>query len=297
MGLKPTYGRVSRYGVIAFASSLDQVGPFGKTVLDTALLLKSVAGEDAYDATSVRKPVPNYEQFLKKDLKGVKLGIPKEYFSKGLNSQVEASVQKALSDLKSLGASLIEISLPHTAYAIPTYYLVCTAEASSNLARYDGVKYGYRAEATSLAEMYAKTRGQGFGAEVKRRIMLGTFVLSSGYYDAYYKKASQVRTLLKKDFEDAFLKCDVIVTPSSPTTAFKIGEKIEDPLTMYLTDVFTTSANLAGIPGLVLPCGFDDQNLPIGLQLLGPYFQEEKLFHVGHAYEQATEWHKRKPKL
>lgn len=293
VGIKPSYGRVSRYGIIAFASSLDQVGPFGKSVKDVAYLLKAVAGYDAKDSTSVPVPVPDYISCLKKDVKGLKIGIPKEYFIQGLQKSVEHAVQGAIDVIKKLGADIKEISLPHTQYAIPTYYLVATAEASSNLARYDGVKYGYRAKADTLKDMYQKTRGEGFGTEVKRRIMLGTFVLSSGYYDAYYKKASQVRTLIKKDFDDAFKTCDLIVTPTAPTTAFKLGEKMDDPLQMYLSDLFTISTNLAGLPGLVLPCGFDEKNLPIGLQILGPHFKEERMFQLGYAYEQATEWHKR----
>ncbi len=297
VGLKPTYGRVSRYGIIAFASSLDQVGPFGRSVADTAHLLKAVAGHDPKDSTSVPLPVPDYISHLKKDVKGLKIGIPKEYFVKGLEKSVEKSIYTAIDVLKKLGAVVQEISLPHTHYAIPTYYLVATAEASSNLARYDGVKYGFRAKSTTLKDMYKKTRGEGFGVEVKRRIMLGTFVLSSGYYDAYYKKASQVRTLIKKDFEDAFKTCDLIVTPTAPTTAFKLGEKMDDPLQMYLSDIFTISTNLAGLPGLVVPCGFDEKNLPIGLQILGPHFKEETMFHLGYAYEQATDTHKKKAPL
>lgn len=297
VGMKPTYGRVSRYGIIAFASSLDQVGPFGKTVSDVAYLLKAVAGHDSMDSTSVNIAVADYLEFLKKDAKGLKIGMAKEYFVKGMDPDVEKAVHAAIEHLKTLGAQVKEISLPHTEYAVPTYYLIATAEASSNLARYDGVKYGYRAKASTLETMYRKTRGEGFGREVKRRIMLGTFVLSSGYYDAYYKKASQVRTLIKKDFEEAFKTCDLIVTPTSPTTAFKLGEKLEDPLQMYLSDIFTISTNLAGLPGLVLPCGFDRKNLPIGLQILGPHFQEAKIFHLAHAYEQSTEWHTKRPKL
>lgn len=297
VGLKPTYGRVSRYGIIAFASSLDQVGPFGKTVEDTALLLQAVAGCDPLDSTSANLPVPDYAKFFKNDAKGLTVGIAKEYFTEGMQKEVERSVRDAIDQIKKLGAKIIDVSLPHTPYAIPTYYIIATAEASSNLARYDGVKYGYRAKAETLLEMYRKTRGEGFGKEVKRRIMLGTFALSSGYYEAYYKKAGQVRTLIKNDFHDAFKKCDVIVTPASPSTAFKLGEKIEDPLQMYLSDIFTISANLAGIPGLVLPCGFDRKGLPIGLQLLAPHFKEESLFHLAHAYEKSTEWHLRKPAL
>ncbi|MBI4040591.1 MAG: Asp-tRNA(Asn)/Glu-tRNA(Gln) amidotransferase subunit GatA [Deltaproteobacteria bacterium] len=297
VGLKPTYGRISRYGVIAFASSLDQVGPLGKTVQDVALLLEAVAGYDSFDSTSHPIPVPSYQTALKKDLKGLTMGIPDEYFREGIDPEVLKAVHTAIDQLQKLGAKRVKISLPHSSYAIPVYYLICTAEASSNLARYDGVQYGFRATASTLAEMYLKTRGEGFGREVKRRIMLGTFVLSSGYYDAYYKKASQVRTLIQKDFTEAFKQCDVIVTPASPTTAFKLGEKTENPLEMYLTDIFTTSVNLAGLPALVLPCGFDQKQLPIGLQLIGPHFKEERLFQMGHAYESATDWHTRKPSL
>jgi len=297
VGMKPTYGRVSRYGIIAFASSLDQVGPFGKSVTDVALLLHAVSGHDPQDSTSANLPVPDYTQFLKKDVKGLCIGVPKEYFMEGMQPSVEKATREAIAHIKKMGAKIIDLSLPHTEYAVPTYYLIATAEASSNLARYDGVKYGYRAKAQTLQEMYRKTRGEGFGREVKRRIILGTFVLSSGYYDAYYKKASQVRTLIKKDFEEAFKKCDLIVTPTSPTTAFKLGEKVNDPLQMYLSDIFTISTNLAALPGLVLPCGFDEKNLPIGLQILGPHFKEEALFHLAYAYEQSTDWHTRKPKL
>ncbi len=297
VGIKPTYGRVSRYGIIAFASSLDQVGPFGKTVTDAALLLKAVAGHDPCDSTSANLAVPDYTKFLKKDVKGLKVGVPKEYFVEGIEQSVEKATREAIEHMKKLGAKIVDISLPHTEYAVPTYYLVATAEASSNLARYDGVKYGYRAKAQTLQDMYRKTRGEGFGREVKRRIMLGTFVLSSGYYDAYYKKASQVRTLIRKDFESAFQKCDLIVTPTSPTTAFKLGEKVDDPLQMYLSDIFTISTNLAALPGLVLPCGFDQKGLPIGLQILGPHFKEEAIFHLAYAYEQSTQWHTRKPPL
>lgn len=297
VGIKPTYGRVSRYGIIAFASSLDQVGPFGKRVSDVAHVLNAVSGKDPMDSTSADIAVPDFVKSLKKDAKGLTVGMAKEYFIKGMDSSVEKSVHEAIDQLKKLGAKIKEVHLPHTEYAVPTYYLIATAEASANLARYDGVKYGYRAKAQTLQEMYRKTRGEGFGTEVKRRIMLGTFVLSSGYYDAYYKKASQVRTLIQKDFEEAFKTCDLIVTPTSPTTAFKLGEKMKDPLQMYLSDIFTISTNLAGLPGLVLPCGFDDKNLPIGLQIIAPHFQEEKIFHLASAYEHSTEWHKKRPSL
>ena len=298
VGLKPTYGRVSRYGVIAFASSLDQVGPFGKTVTDVAYLLQGIAGKDPFDSTTVDKPVPNYPSLLKKEIKDLVIGIPKEYFSEGIEGDVKRAIEKAIRIIETLGISIKEISLPHTRFAVPTYYVVATAEASSNLARYDGVKYGYRAKAGNLAEMYRKTRGEGFGKEVKRRIMLGTFALSSGYYDAYYKKASQVRTLIKKDFDDIFKEqCDLIVAPVSPTTAFNIGEKIQDPLQMYLSDIYTISANLAGIPAISVPCGFDSKGLPVGLQILGPHFEEQTLLQLAYAYEQATEWHKKRPQI
>ena len=294
VGMKPTYGRVSRYGIIAFASSLDQAGPFGKTVSDVARLLSVVAGLDPLDATTVDCAVPDYQAHLKRSAKGLTVGIPKEYFIKGIDPDVEKAVLEAIGQFKRLGAELVDIHLPHTPYAISTYYVVATAEASSNLARYDGVKYGYRSKEKNLLDMYLNTRGKGFGAEVKRRIMLGTFALSSGYDDAYYKKAGQVRTLIKRDFEEAFKKCDLIAAPTSPTTAFKLGERLEDPLKMYLSDIFTISANLAGLPGISLPCGFDQQGLPIGLQMLGPHFKEEKLFHLAHAYEQSTAWRQRR---
>lgn len=295
VGLKPTYGRISRYGMIAFASSLDQAGPMTKDVTDCAIMLNTMAGYDSQDFTSINAPAPDYTKALTKDIKGLKIGIPKEYFIKGLDSEVENAVRNAIDVIKKLGASVIDISLPHTDYAIAVYYLVATAEASSNLARYDGVKYGYRTkESKNLIDMYCKTRDEGFGAEVKRRIMLGTYSLSAGYYDAYYKKASQVRTLIKRDFEDAFKKCDVILTPTAPTPAFKIGEKVQDPLTMYLSDIFTISCNLAGIPGISIPCGFTKDNLPIGLQILGKPLDEETVLKAAYSYEQATEWHKRR---
>ncbi|MEK6599442.1 MAG: Asp-tRNA(Asn)/Glu-tRNA(Gln) amidotransferase subunit GatA [Deltaproteobacteria bacterium] len=298
VGLKPTYGRVSRYGMIAFASSLDQAGPMTKDVLDCAIMLNTMAGYDPQDSTSIDAPVPDYTKVLTKDMKGLKIGIPKEYFIKGLDSDVEKAVKEAIEVLKKQGVSVVDVSLPHTDYAIAVYYLVATAEASSNLARYDGVKYGSRAkDSKNLMDMYCKTRDEGFGSEVKRRIMLGAYSLSAGYYDAYYKKASQVRTLIKRDFEEAFKKCDVILTPTAPTPAFKIGEKTADPLTMYLSDIFTISCNLAGIPGLSLPCGFTKGNLPIGLQILGKPLDEETVLKTAYAYEQATDWHKKRPKL
>ena len=298
VGLKPTYGRVSRYGLVAFASSLDQIGPFGKDVEDAALLLNVLSGYDENDSTSVNLDVPDFTKSLIKNVKGVKIGIPKEYFVKGLDGEVEGAVKEAIELLKSLGAKTLEISLPHTEYGVAVYYLIAPSEASANLARYDGVRYGYRSpETEDLLEEYEKTRGEGFGAEVKRRIMLGTYALSSGYYDAYYLKAQKVRTLVKRDFDEAFEKVDAIVTPTAPTPAFKIGEKVDDPLQMYLSDIFTISANLAGIPGVSLPCGFSKKGLPIGLQLLAKPFDEEVLLRIAYTYEKNTDWHKRKPEL
>ena len=298
VGVKPTYGRVSRYGLVAFASSLDQIGPMTKDVRDAAILLGVIAGHDACDSTSVNVPVPDYAAQLGREVTGLRIGIPKEYFIEGTDPEVETAIRAAINALESLGAKAESISLPHTEYAVATYYLVATAEASSNLARYDAVKYGFRArEAKDLLSMYMKSRQNGFGAEVKRRIMLGTYALSAGYYDAYYLKALKVRTLIRKDFEDTFKRCDVILTPTAPTPAFRLGEKTADPLTMYLSDIFTISANLAGIPGVCLPCGFTRAGLPIGLQLLGKPFDEATLLQVAFAYEQATEWHRRKPPL
>ncbi len=298
VGLKPTYGRVSRYGMIAFASSLDQAGPLTRSVQDSAIMLGAIAGHDKKDSTSVDTPVPDYVSTLKDGVKGLKVGIPEEYFIEGIDPEVEAAVRTALGVLESLGAKLVPVSLPHTEYAVSTYYLVATAEASSNLARYDGVKYGLRVdEGGNLLDMYRKTRDTGFGAEVKRRIMLGTYALSAGYYDAYYKKASQVRTLIKSDFDAAFGSCDVIATPTAPTPAFKLGERLEDPLTMYLSDIFTLSCNLAGIPGISVPCGLATGGLPIGLQILGRAFDEATLLKTAYAYEQATEWHEKSPGL
>lgn len=298
VGLKPTYGRVSRYGLVAFASSLDQIGPMTKDVRDAAILLNVIAGHDPCDSTSVDLSVPDYTAPLGRDITGLKIGIPDEYFIEGMDPEVETAIRGAISTCESLGAKTEPISLPHTEYAVATYYLVATAEASSNLARYDAVKYGIRArDAKDLLEMYTKTRQNGFGAEVKRRIMLGTYALSAGYYDAYYLKALKVRTLIRRDFEEAFKRCDVILTPTAPTPAFHLGEKTGDPLTMYLSDIFTISANLAGIPGISLPCGFSQAGLPIGLQLLGKPFDEATVLQVAFAYEQATEWHKRKPPL
>jgi aspartyl-tRNA(Asn)/glutamyl-tRNA(Gln) amidotransferase subunit A len=298
VGLKPTYGRVSRFGLVAYASSLDQIGPLCKDVADCALLLQAIAGYDPRDSTSAPVPVPDYSQALQLDVKKLKIGVPREYFLPGMEPAVEQAVRNALQQFAALGADLVEISLPHTEYAVAVYYLLATAEASSNLARYDGVKYGYRhPEAKELMDMYAATRAQGLGAEVRRRIMLGTYALSAGYYDAYYRKASQVRTLIRRDFDQAFQTCQVVATPVAPTTAFRLGEKTADPLTMYLSDIFTISANLAGIPGLSLPCGLNPQGLPIGLQLLARPFDEPTLLRAAHAFEQATDFHRLKPPL
>ncbi len=300
VGLKPTYGRVSRYGLIAFASSLDQIGVLTKDVTDAAILLRSIAGHDPHDSTSMDVPVPDYTAALTDDLRGnegMRVGVPKEYFIEGMQPEVEAAVRAAVDVLAGLGAEVQEVSLPHTDYALPVYYLIALAEASSNLARYDGVRYGLRVDNGGLIETYKATRGQGFGTEVKRRIMLGTYALSAGYYDAYYLKAQKARTLIKADFDAAFEQVDVIVAPTSPTTAFRIGEKVDDPLQMYLSDVFTLSMNLAGICGLSLPCGFDADGLPIGLQVMGPAFGEERVLRVAYAYEQATDWHTRRPPL
>ena len=298
VGLKPTYGRVSRYGLIAFASSLDQIGPITKDVEDSAILLKAISGHDEMDSTSANIPVADYASGIKKNIKGLRLGIPKEYFIEGMDEDVKDSIKSAIEELEKLGAVCEDTSLPHTEYAVSVYYLVATAEASSNLARFDGVQYGLRPEnIKSIADMYKKTRREGFGDEAKRRIILGTFALSSGYYDAYYLKALKVRTLIKKDFDEAFKKFDALITPTSPTAAFKIGEKISDPLTMYLSDIFTISANLAGIPGISIPCGFTKSNLPIGLQILGKPFDEEIILRIAWNYEQNTEWHKRKPSV
>ena len=295
VGLRPTYGRVSRSGVIAFASSLDQVGPLARTVEDVARVLEVIAGHDPLDATSIPGPVPRYRDALSGDVRGLRLGVPDEYFIDGMDPEVEAAVRAAIDELRRAGAEVKRISLPHTKYAVATYYLVATAEASSNLARYDGVRYGQRIEGRSLLEMYRATRGAGFGTEVKRRIMLGTYVLRSGYYDAYYKKAQQVRALITRDFARAFEEVDVVVAPTAPTAAFKLGEKVDDPLSMYLADIFTISCNLAGLPGMSLPCGFTGGGLPIGLQLLGPALGEPVLLRVGAAYQRLTDWHTRRP--
>ena len=297
VGLKPTYGRVSRYGLVAFASSLDQIGVLAKDVADAAILLQVIAGHDLRDSTSIDVPVPDYTAALTGDVRGVRVGVPREYFIEGMQPAVDAAVRAAVDRLANLGAQVVEVTLPHTEYAVPVYYLIAPAEASANLARYDGVRYALRIGDGGLDGMYKATRGRGFGPEVKRRIMLGTYALSAGYYDAYYLKAQKVRTLIKADFDAAFEQVDVIVAPTSPTTAFRIGEKTDDPLEMYLSDVFTLSMNLAGICGLALPCGFDAGDLPIGLQVMGPALGEEQVLRVAHAYEQATDWHIRRPPL
>ncbi|MGB9082107.1 MAG: Asp-tRNA(Asn)/Glu-tRNA(Gln) amidotransferase subunit GatA [Desulfuromonadaceae bacterium] len=294
VGLKPTYGRVSRYGVIAYASSLDQVGPLTRDVTDCAIMLGAVAGHDPKDSTSVDTPVPDYSATLTHGVKGLKIGLPKEYFIDGLDPDVQKTMEAAIETYRRLGAEFVDISLPHTDYAVATYYLIATAEASSNLARYDGVRFGHRAEADGLLDMYTKSRSEGFGAEVKRRIMLGTYALSSGYYDAYYVKAQKVRTLIMNDFMAAFADVDVMLTPVAPTPAFKIGEKINDPLQMYLSDIFTIPVNLAGTCAMSLPAGFSNSGLPIGLQLIGKPFGEETVLRAAYAFEQATEWHTRK---
>jgi len=297
VGMKPTYGRVSRYGLVAFASSLDQIGPITKNVRDCAVLLNVIAGRDPLDSTSAPVAVPDFTARIGRDIRGLKIGIPKEYFIAGMDPEVEKAVREAIGQYASLGAIPVDVSLPHSGYAVATYYVLATSEASSNLARYDGVKYGFRAEGKDLIDMYMQSRAQGFGAEVKRRIMLGTYTLSSGYYDAYYKKAQQVRTLIMRDFEDAFKTVDVILTPTTPTAAFRMGEKTADPLQMYLADIFTISVNLAGVPGISIPCGFTSGNLPLGLQLIGRHFNEETLLQAAYAYEQSTDWHRRRPNL
>jgi len=299
VGLKPTYGRVSRFGLVAFASSLDQAGPITRTVADAALVLSVIAGHDPADSTCAPRPVPDYAASLERGVKGLKLGAPREFFVEGLDPEVEATVKKAMSVLEGMGAELVEVSLPHTEYALPVYYIIAPAEASSNLARYDGVKYGLsvRAEDGGLMDMYLDTRSQGFGQEVIRRIMLGTYALSAGYYDAYYGKAGQVRTLIRRDFEAVFEKVDALLGPVTPTPAFDLGQKVDDPLQMYLSDVFTLSTNLAGLPGMSIPAGFSRAGRPIGLQIIGPHFAEETLFAVGHAYQLATEHHLRQPPL
>ncbi|PYL75186.1 MAG: Asp-tRNA(Asn)/Glu-tRNA(Gln) amidotransferase GatCAB subunit A [Verrucomicrobia bacterium] len=302
VGFKPSYGRVSRFGLVAFASSLDQIGPLTKTVHDSALLMNAIAGHDSHDSTSLNAPVPDYTKNLGRDLKGIRIGLAKEYMIEGIEPAVKSAVMTAVKQLGSLGAEIVEVSLPHTDYAISVYYVLATAEASANLARFDGVRYGHRAEkVSSLFEHYARSRAEGFGAEVKRRIILGTYVLSSGYYDAYYLRAQKVRELIRQDFVRAFEKVEALVSPTSPSTAFKLGEKTTDPLQMYLADIFTNAANLAGICGISLPCGFaqseSGKKLPIGLQLLGKTLDEARIFQIAHAYEQGTDWHKTRPAL
>ena len=296
VGLKPTYGRVSRYGLVAYASSLDQIGPMTKTVQDAATLLRSISGKDPLDSTSVDEPVPDYAAALGRDLKGTRLGLPKEYLGGGMDPEISRAVQTAVRQLESLGAEVREISLPHTEFAIAAYYIIATAEASANLARFDGIRYGARVDGEDPLDLYRKTRGAGFGPEVKRRIILGTYVLSSGYYDAYYLRAQKVRTLIRRDFLEAFAQVDAIVTPVTPTAAFPLGEKSQDPLQMYLNDIFTISCNLAGICGISVPCGFTQSpKLPIGLQLLGKPFGESTLLRLAYAFEQATPWHHERP--
>ncbi len=299
VGLKPTYGRVSRYGLVAFASSLDQIGPITRNVSDAAFLLGAIAGHDPLDSTSIDRPVPDYMKSLQKqDLKTLRVGVPVEFFTEGLDLEVEQAVRTAIEELRHLGAEVKEVRLPRTDAAVAVYYVIATAEASSNLARFDGVKFGFRAKETKdLLELYIKTRQEGFGPEVKRRIMLGTYVLSAGYYDAYYGKAQAVRTLVCQDFDAAFKEVDLIVTPTTPTPAFKLGEKSEDPLQMYLSDVFTISVNLAGLPAISLPCGFSKAGMPIGLQLIGRAFEEETVLRAAHAYEQSAQWHQKKPPI
>ncbi len=298
VGMKPTYGRVSRFGLVAFASSLDQIGPFAKDVEDCAIMMDVIAGHDLRDSTSVPEKVPEYRDYVSRDIKGWKIGIPKEYFIEGIDPEVSGAIERAIKTMEGLGAECREISLPHSEYNVAVYYIIAPSEASSNLARYDGVRYGFRSkEGKDLLEMYKMTRSAGFGSEVKRRIMIGTYALSSGYYDAYYKKASQVRALIRQDFDEAFKTCDVILTPSTPTPAFKIGEKVDDPLQMYLADVFTLSINLAGIPGISVPCGYTSSGLPVGAQFLASHFQEGKLIQVASAYEQNSKIEKRRPEL
>lgn len=298
LGMKPTYGRVSRFGLVAFASSLDQIGPFTTTARDAALLMQVISGHDDRDSTSLKQSVPNFTQELTKDIKGLRIGLPKEYFIKGMDGEVETAVRDAVKVLEKAGATVKEISLPNTEYCLAVYYILAPSEASSNLSRFDGVRYGHRASgAGNLLELYEKSRGEGFGPEVKRRIMLGTYALSSGYYDAYYAKAQKVRTLIKNDFDRAFEQVDVIATPTSPSPAFKAGEKAADPLQMYLSDIFTISCNLAGIPGLSVPCGLTQTNLPIGLQLLGKPLDESTLLAVAQVYENKTDWAKKVPAL
>ena len=299
VGLKPTYGRVSRYGLVAYASSLDQIGPMVKDTEDAAILMNTISGYDPLDSTSGKVPVPDYTKALIDNIEGFILGIPREYFIDGMDEEVEVAIRSAINMLHACGAEIVEVSLPHTEYAVATYYLIAPAEASSNLARYDGIRYGFREkDFDGIIDMYEETRSKGFGTEVKRRIMIGTYGLSAGYYDAYYRKASQVRTLIRRDFEEAFVKCDAIITPVAPSVAFKLGEKVGDPLMMYLTDIFTIPANLAGIPGITLSCGYSKEGMPIGMQILGSPFDEEKLFRIAYTYEQITkETIKKRPNL
>ena len=297
-GLKPTYGRVSRFGLVAFASSFDQIGPMTKTAEDAAVMMNVIGGHDPMDSTSANVELPDFTSELSNIVRGLKIGIPKEYFAKGLDADVEKAVQEAIKTLESMGMQTVEVSLPHTEYAVATYYILTCAEASANLSRYDGVKYGYRSEhADNLMDMYTNTREEGFGEEVKRRILLGTFVLSSGYYDAYYLKGQKARTLIKQDFDEAYKKCDLMVSPIAPVPAFKLGEKLDDPLQMYLSDIFTLSANLAGVPAMSIPCGQSKDNLPIGLQLMGKHFDEATLLNVAHQYQQTTDHHLKHPTL
>lgn len=295
-GLKPTYGRVSRYGLVAFGSSLDQAGPLAWTVADLALILQVIAGSDPFDSTTVPEAVPDYRAALTGDIRGLRIGVPQEYFGEGMEPGVEHATRTAMAVLRDLGAELVEVSLPHTRYALPTYYIIAPAEASANLARYDGVRYGLRAAGSSMWDEIERTRGTLFGPEVRRRIMLGTYTLSAGYYDAYYKRAQQVRTLIRNDFQQAFASVDLLATPTSPTVAFPIGQKVDDPLAMYLSDIFTLTASLAGLPGLVVPCGFS-RNLPVGLQLIGKPFDEATILRVGDAYQRCTDWHMQRPTL
>ena len=297
VGLKPTYGRVSRFGVVAYASSLDQVGPIARDVSDCALVLQAIAGHDPADSTSVDAPVPDYASELSRGASGLRVGVPGEYFAAGIQPEVEQAVRQGVREIEKAGAAVVEVSLPRTGYAVAAYYVIATAEASSNLARYDGMRYGLRAQAEDLTSTYTKSRSQGFGPEVKRRILLGAYVLSAGYYDAYYLKAQKARTLVRQDFESTLRQCDAIVAPTTPTTAFEIEEMTEDPLRMYLSDIFTVPANLAGLPALSLPCGFDRAGLPIGMQIIGRPFDEATVLRLGHAFEQATDWHRRKPEI
>ena len=297
VGFKPTYGRVSRYGLVAFGSSFDQIGPITKTVEDSAILMNILAGYDERDSTSANLSVPDYTQVLKRGVKGLKIGMPKEFFVKGMDPEIEAAVREAGRHYEKLGATIKEVSLPHTEHSVAVYYIVAVAEASSNLGRYDGVEYGLRASEKSLRDMYFESRDQGFGQESKRRILLGTFVLSAGYYDAYYRKGQKVRTLIRQDYEKAFKEVGVLLTPVSPSAPFKLGEKTTDPLQMYLSDIFTISVNLAGVPAIVLPCGFTKSNLPIGMQLIAPPFAEEALYQTAAAYEQETQWYKMRPRI